>query len=129
MKKVLLDTSVLTDFLRRKDKEKSLLVKIIRSGYTPAISLITHTELYAGKSIWKSKKARTELENLLSGLEIIIIDEKVSRPAGKLRAKYEINLLDAMVAAEAATSNLSLATLNLKDFNKIREISLLEIFS
>lgn len=129
MKKVLLDTSVLIDFLRRKDKEKSLLVKIIRSGYSPAISLITHTELYAGKSIWKSKKARTELENLLSGLEIIIIHEKVSRLAGKLRAKYEINLLDAMVAAEAATSNLSLATLNLKDFNKIREISLLEIFS
>ena len=124
MKKILLDTSVLIDFLRRKDKEKSLLVKLIREDYSLAICLITHTELYAGKSVWQKKKARGELEKLLAGLEIIMPDQKVSCLAGELRAKYEVNLLDTLIAAEAIVSCLPLATLNLKDFAKIKKVKI-----
>lgn len=127
MKKILLDTSVLIDFLRRKDKGKSLLVKIINLGYSPSISLITHTELFAGKNVWQKKKAKEELKGLLSGVEVIILNQKVSQLAGKFRAKYQINLLDAIVAAEAVISHLPLATLNLKDFRKIKELRLFEI--
>lgn len=126
MKRILLDTSVLIDFSRRKNKERSLLVEIIRLGYSPAISLITHTELFAGRSIWQKKKARKELKKLLSGLEIIVTNEEVSQLAGKLRAKYQINLLDAIIAAEAIVSRLPLATLNLRDFKKIKEVKIFE---
>lgn len=125
----MLDTSVLIDFLRRKDKEKNLLVQIIHSGYSPVISLITQTELFAGESVWRSKKARKELENLLSGLEMILINKKVSQSAGKIRVKYQINLLDAIIAAEAIVSNLPLATLNVKDFKKIRKIKIFRVGS
>lgn len=126
MKKVLLNTSVLIDFLRKKDKKKSLLVKILQVGYSPAISLITHTELFAGKS-GQSTKARKELQELLSGLEVIIPNRQVSQLAGKLRAKHQINLLDAIIAAEAIVSRLPLATLNLKDFKKIKEVKILDL--
>lgn len=96
MKKILLDTSV----------------------------LITHTELYAGESVWQKKEAKRELEKLLSGLEIIIPNLEVSKLAGKIRAKYQVNLLDALIAAEAVTSRLPLSTLNLKDFGKIKGVKL-----
>lgn len=127
MKKLLLDTSVLIDFLRRKDKEKSLLVKIVDWGYSPSLSLITHTELHAGESVWQKKKAKRELEELLSGLEVIVLNKEVSRLAGKLKAKYQIGLMDAIIAAEAIASRLPLATLNLKDFKKIKEVKIFEL--
>lgn len=127
MKKILLDTSVLIDFLRRKNKEESVLVKTLRSGHIPAISLITHTELYARKSIWRKEEAQRELEKLLAGLEIIIPNLGVSKLAGKIRARYQVSLLDALIAAEAVTSRLPLATLNLKDFKKIKEVKVFEI--
>lgn len=124
MKKILLDTSVLIDFLRKKEKQKSVLVKLLRSEHTLAVSLITHTELYAGGSVWQKKEAKRELEKLLSGLEIIIPNLEVSKLAGKIRAKHQVNLLDALIAAEAITSYLPLSTLNLKDFGKIKGVKL-----
>lgn len=127
MKKLLLDTSVLVDFLRKKDKEGTLLVKILRAGYEPTISLITQTELYAGKSVWWKRKARKELEDLLAGLEIIALDEEVSRLAGQIRAKYRLGIVDAIIAAEAITSRLPLVTLNIKDFEKVKGLKILEI--
>lgn len=127
MKKLLLDTSVLIDFLRRKNKEETLLVKIFRAGYMPAISLITHTELYAGKSVWRKVKAKRELENLLAGLEIITFNEEVSRLAGQIRAKHRLGIVDAIIAAEAITSHLSLVSLNTKDFKRVKGLELLEI--
>jgi len=125
MKKLLLDTSVLVDFLRRKKKEETLLAKVFRAGYIPAISLITHTELYAGKSVWSKAKAKRELENLLAGLDIIILNEEVSRLAGKIRAKYRLGIIDAIIAAEAIISQLPLVTLNLKDFEKVKGVKIL----
>lgn len=127
MKKVLLDTSVLIDFLRRKDKEKTLLMGIVHSGYTAFISLITHTELFAGRSVWQKEKARKELKELLSGLEVIIVNRKVSRLAGMFCAKYQLDLIDAIIAAEAVISRLPLATLNWKDFKKIKEVKIFEL--
>lgn len=124
MKKVLLDTSVLIDFLRRKDKEKSFLAEILRLDYSPVISIVTHTELFAGKRVWQKKRARDELEELLSGLKIVILNQEVSRLAGRMRAKYQIKLLEAIIAAEAIISHLPLATLNLKDFKKVKEVKI-----
>lgn len=124
MKQVLIDTSVLIDFLRRKNKETSFLVKILKQNHSPAISIITYAEVFAGKSAWQKKQARKELDELLKGMETFCLNREVAQLAGKLRAKYKINLLDAFIAAEAIISNLPLATLNIKDFNKIKKIKL-----
>ncbi|KKR48084.1 MAG: PIN domain protein [Candidatus Curtissbacteria bacterium GW2011_GWA1_40_16] len=109
MKKVLLDTSVIIDFLRRKDKEKSLFAHLLQEGNQTAVSIITHCELYAGKSVWEEKDAKEELE------------------AGQIRAKSDLNLLDAIIAATAKIYNLELATLNLKDFKKVEELHLFKL--
>lgn len=127
MKKILVDTSVLIDFLRREDKERTLFFKLTGLDCSLAISLVTHTELFSGKSVWQKKKAKKELEDLLSGLDVIFPNKKVSRLAGKFKAKYRVGLLDALIAAESIVSYLPLATLNVKDFKKIKEIKIFKV--
>ncbi len=45
--------------------------------------------------------------------------------AGKIRREVEISLIDAIIAASALELNLSLATLNKKDFKKIKGLALI----
>lgn len=126
MRKVLLDTSVVIDFLRVKDKHQTILHSLAYKGVEIYISIITQAELYSGKRIWKFKSALGEIEVLLSGLYTLPFDQELARNAGKLRAKHDINLLDAIIAATAISAKLPLSTLNIKDFQKIKELKILE---
>ncbi|MBL7150684.1 PIN domain-containing protein [Candidatus Microgenomates bacterium] len=125
MKKVLIDTSVLIEFLRVK-KKKTLYERILTGKWRPVVSFITPAELWAGKSVWQDKNKTELLENLLSGIEIIFPSPVTLKLTGKLRAQYQISLLDAFIAAAAIEQKLSLATFNLKDFKKIKEVKVLE---
>lgn len=124
MKKILLDTSVIIDFLRRKDKDKTLLFIFAQQDYQLYVSIITHTELYAGKSVWENKKAKEELEVLFSGMKILALEPNISQKAGEIKAKYNLNLLDAIVASTAIIHKLELSTLNIKDFDQVKELNL-----
>ena len=125
MAKVLLDTSVVIDFLRRKDKEKSALFLLAEDENQLFASIITHTELYAGKSVWENQEALKEIELLFSGINLLLLDELTSKEAGRIRANYQTNLLDAIIAATALRHSLSLATLNVKDFEMIKKLQIL----
>lgn len=123
MRKLLLDTSIIIDFLRRKDKEESFLYKLLEEDLY--ISIITHTELSAGKSVWEKKIARKELEELFSGIEILPLNKEISSLAGQIKAfDQKLSLLDGVIAATAIYFNLDLVTLNIKDFADIPEIKL-----
>lgn len=124
MKKVLVDTSVVIDFLRRKDKENSLFFTLVQHKYQLFLSIVTHTELYAGKSVWVKRKAQEELQTLFSGSELLPLREEVSKKAGEIKARYNSSLLDAIIAATAFVHRLPLVTLNEKDFDKIADITL-----
>lgn len=82
MTKLLLDTSVIIDFLRRKNKSETLLYKL--SAEDLYISIVTHTELYSGKSVWQRVKFKRELEQLLSGVAIIPLVIGISKKAGEI---------------------------------------------
>ena len=125
MKKVLLDTSVIIDFVRRKNKENTLLFSLSKKGYKLHISILTHTELYSGKSVWRSIEAEQDLEKLFYGMHILPLETEISRKAGEIRAKNNTTIIDAIIAATAINHGLSLATLNLKDFEDIEELRLL----
>lgn len=124
MRKILIDTSVVIDFLRRKDREKTLLYTLVQDKYQLYVSIITHTELYAGKSVWEKKEAREDLQTLFSGITILPLQEEISKKAGGIKAHYNSNLLDAIIAASALTHKLHVVTLNVKDFKKIKGLKL-----
>ena len=125
MKKLLVDTSVIIDFLRSLDKEKTLYYQLSQNELY--ISLLTHTELFGGRSVWESKKARNALVDIFTGVTIISLTEEISEMAGKIKAyNHDRSLLDCIIAATSLCNNLELATLNVKDFEHIKK---LELFS
>ncbi len=124
MKKILLDTSILIDFIRRDNKENTLLVRFIKEGYSLYVSILTHTEVYAGRSVWESTVVRQEAEKLFSGMEIIPLEKEISTKAGEIKAFCRTTLTDAVIAATALVHDVALATLNVKDFEKIKGIRL-----
>lgn len=124
MTEVVVDTSVLIDFLRSDKKPESFFFQLVESELKLYISIITHSELFSGKSVWESRKAKKELNILLSGLEVIPLGENQSRLAGQIRAEASIDLIDAIIAATALVQDAYLATLNLKDFDKVDSLQL-----
>lgn len=123
MKKLLLDTSVIIDFLRRKDRKETLLYKL--SAEDLFISIVTHTELYSGKSIWEKQEAQRELEALFSGVTILPLLPEVSKAAGEIKSQnHDASLLDCIIAATAVTQDIELVTLNIKDFEIISGLKL-----
>ena len=86
MAKILLDTSIIIDHIRQADKSKTAQFKLEKSQHKLFISIITHTESYSGKSVWEQEEAREFLIKLLSGLQILLYNEEISRKDGKLRA-------------------------------------------
>lgn len=124
MKQIVVDTSVIIDFIRSQDKAATLFFKLT-GDYQLCISIVTQAELYGGKSVWESNKSKIELEKILSGLNIITLENDITKESGRLKAMYGINILDSIIAATAIIYDTELATLNIKDFEKIKGINLL----
>jgi len=78
--KLLIDTSIIIDFLRKKNKENTLFWKIINE-YECYISTITEFELFCG-AITDEKKR--ELEKIINLLQIINFDENASLKSAEI---------------------------------------------
>lgn len=129
MKKVLVDTNIIIDYLRRKDKTKSLFFQIFsQKEYKALISLITITELWAGKSMVK-KKVLGFVNKLVQKCELIPPSVKTAKIAGKMlrQSNYQISFQDARIAALAFENKLPILTLNKKDFSKIKGINFFKL--
>lgn len=124
MKKVLVDTSVIIDFLRRRDKTKSAFYQVFSSGeHQPVIALVTISELWAGRSI-ENKKTAKLVKKIVDGCEILFPDLNIGQKTGEIlrQANYEVAFQDAQIAASARKTKLLLLTLNKKDFQKIKGV-------
>ena len=122
MKKLVVDTSVIIDFLRSNNKEDSLLYKLAEEDLY--ISIVTHTELYAGKSVWENSEARESLEKVLSGMSFVALDKRISERAGYIKSYSNISLIDALIASTALIGSMELMTLNIKDFEKVKGLKI-----
>ena len=128
MQKILVDTSIIIDFLRRKDKVNSLFYQVFTKKNLAVISLTTITELWAGKSLTK-RNVLAKIENIVSRCEILIPNIAIAKQAGRIlrETNYEISFQDAQVAAQAIDNSLPLLTLNEKDFRTIKGIKLFKL--
>ena len=123
MNGVLIDTSIIIDHLRiyQKDK-KTLFINLLEKYEEIYFCAISIAEIFSGKSAAKNEEKIRQLFNLG---EIINLTPKLMEKAGKIRRETEISLIDAIIAASALELNLSLATLNKKDFKKIKGLTLI----
>lgn len=122
---VCLDTSILIDYFRKKNKRKSFFFKLVKD-YSFAISVITQFEILSGSN----ENQQEFWEQIFSRFWIIPLDqkevEKASEIIKKLRSQNKIlELPDIFIGATALTHGLELATLNKAHFEKIENLLLI----
>lgn len=115
--RLLLDTSVLIDVLRARNRRRELLAGLARAHHTLATTILNVAELYSGMR--PGEEARTEA--FLSGLHCFDLTATAARLAGKLKFQFAqkgrtLALADTIVAAIAIENRCHLLTDNRKDF-------------
>ncbi len=123
---ILLDTSVLVEHFRKKDKTSTFFYHLAERHDEFAISTITHYEIFCGSN--DSQDAFWEV--LFNNLTILPFDVSCSMAATKiyktLKAKgLLIDLADLAIAATAIAHGVSLCTLNEKHFKRVEDLSLI----
>ena len=115
--KLLLDTTVLIDVVRKKKLRREFLAETVRAGHKLATTALNIGELYSGLRPNEESAARTLLENI----ESFDVTSNVARSAGNLRNAWAkkgrtLTLADMIVAAIAIERGCPIATDNRKDF-------------
>ncbi len=124
--KILIDTDIMIDFLRKKKKDKTILEKITEDKNTyPLISAATIQELFAGQSNKKTKE-KQQIKQILNIFRIINIDPEVAEMAGEIMRDNQrvVQFADAQIAATAILEKAYLLTRNKKDFQNIKGLQI-----
>ncbi|MBA4417992.1 MAG: hypothetical protein C0392_08800 [Syntrophus sp. (in: bacteria)] len=114
MNTILIDTDVLINFLRGKEKARDFLRSIVNESVI-CCSTITVAELYAGMRLHEAEKTAA----LLDGLQIIDCNRQIAEKAGSYKTSIKnqkLDLCDCIIAATAFISNAVLATGNDKHY-------------
>ena len=124
---ILLDTSVLIEMFRVKDKTTTFFYRLSIDNNDFAISILTHYEIYRGSNHVQN----TFWTFFLKNIKVLPFDLTVSNEAigiyKLLKTQNQmIDLADLLIAATAIAHNLDLATLNLKHFSKIPNLHLMK---
>lgn len=124
---VLVDTSILIDYYRKTDKNNSNWIALVRQGYSFAISVVTKYEIYSGATA----NQLTFWDSVLRAITVIPLDEATVDMAVTInialkRKRKQIDLADLFIAATAVTNHFPLATLNLKHFERVDKLKIVE---
>ena len=122
-KKYLLDTNVILDFMGKKLSAKSqfFLSEIIDNEIN--ISVINKIELLGFHFVEQT------IIDFVSFAKVYPIDDETIEKTIDLRKKYKIKLPDAIIAATAIINDFALITHNVKDFQKITEMQLINSYT
>jgi predicted nucleic acid-binding protein len=124
----LLDTSILIDYFRKKDKSKTAFVRLADDYTQFFMSAITEYEIRSGinpdqESFW---------EQILGQIEVIPFDSKTVSVATAInrdlkKKSKQIAIPDLFIAATAVAAKVPLATLNRKHFDRIDDLTLADL--
>jgi len=128
-RRVLVDTTILIDFLRKQKKEKSRLWKLREEYQNLKISSISVFELFAGATDDQKIK---DVRKLLKWFDILEFDEEIAEESGEIFKKMKkenklIEYRDLFIGTTAVFYDLTIATLNVKHFEHIPNLKILKI--
>lgn len=126
--RILIDTSLIIDFFRKKNKAKAPLTHLFRQNYDLYISTLTIYELLCGA---KSPQLQKDTEELLNLFQALDFGPKEAEKAALLykqlkRQNQLIETIDLLISATALTYSLEIATLNKEHFLRIKDVNLFE---
>jgi tRNA(fMet)-specific endonuclease VapC len=124
---ILLDTSVLIELFRIKNKHKSFFYSLTERENTFSVSSVTQYEILIGSNNLQDKYWNDFFANVI----VLPFDSDCSKAAAaiykELKMKNKIiELSDLVVAATALPNQLPLATLNVRHFERVKEIQLIK---
>lgn len=124
---ILLDSSILIEIFRKKDKEKTLFFKLAKTHTDFCISSITYYEIGIGNRETHYKYWDT----LTKQLTILPFDTACSDTAidiykELLKNNKMIDLADILIASTALTHKIPIATLNSKHFERINNLEIIQ---
>lgn len=122
---VVFDTTILVDESRNYRPAVQAIEKVAKKEITGYISRITEGELLSGKDCERETVMKRTLD-VLQLFSTIEIDKQVIQTAAEFRRKYDVLLLDCIIAATAFHQKCKLWTKNKKDFERIKEIEVEE---
>ena len=122
--RVILDTSVCIEILKEKQGSTGLFGSL--DLVTPHISAVTVFEL-----MFRTYNAK-QAEDFIVDAEVINFDGKSARKASEIALELKhkgtpIEAADLFIAATALANNCTLATLNVKDFSRIKGLKLVRL--
>lgn len=124
---ILLDSSILIELFRKKDKNKTAFYNLAQEYSELCISAITYYEIGIG-----NRKSHYEYwEKLTENLTVIPFDKACSISAidiylDLIKANNIIDLADLLIGATALTHNIPIATLNVKHFERIINLEIIK---
>jgi predicted nucleic acid-binding protein len=123
-KGILVDTTLLIDFFRKKNKKKSPLFKL-QKNHEIYVSTVSEFEFLSGVKEENVSSLKTFFENI----NILPFDSKASIFASSiyktLKAKNQlIEFRDIFIGATALTNQLPIATLNIEHFKRIDDLEI-----
>lgn len=120
-----LDTNAIIYFLKD-DPPAVALVRAALSDDLPLyVSAVTEAELFGFPSL--TNQEAVQIDNLLRTLAVIPLDSRLARAGGQIRRTYKLGIADSIIAATALFTGTTLATRNVRDFRKIRHLSVAAI--
>ncbi|MEA3475390.1 MAG: type II toxin-antitoxin system VapC family toxin [Candidatus Cloacimonadota bacterium] len=128
-RKILIDTSIVIEYVRKKNKAKTILYELYKSYDELFISSITVFEIFVGVNIENVNL----INQLFEGFRILPFDLTIAKIASQVYNELKsqnkiIEFRDIFIAATAIGNSLSVVTLNTKDFERIPNLEILKSF-
>ena len=119
-----LDTNSILYYLRNQKNLNKHFVFIVQGSSPISLSVIAKIELFSYPEL-QDDEAK-EIQGFIKDFRIDELDNVIVDQTIKIRKKYKLKLPDAIIAATALVNNSTLITHNKKDFQKIKNLKIID---
>lgn len=126
-RRYLLDTNIVSELVRQ--PQGTIAAHVERVGETSiCTSVVVAGELRFGARKSGSKRLRTQLETILSAMEVLALEPPADQHYAELRSSLErrgepIGPNDMLIAAHARALDLTLVTANTSEFKRVEGLA------
>jgi tRNA(fMet)-specific endonuclease VapC len=129
LRKALIDTDILSMFLRGKEEVKSKFEEYLQYHPTISISILSYYEILSGLKHKDANKQLGSFLKLCEGVSIISITKESCQKSADIYANLKksgeiIDDVDILIAGICLENSLALVTNNTKHFQRIKDIEI-----
>ena len=129
---VCLDSDILVGFLRKDENAVAFLEDLEKRGEVLNTTIINVCELFEGANLFHQKEeAEKSVEQLVNRINVLYLSKQSAQLFGKITSELnkkgtKLEDFDVLIAAIALENNEAFVTRNLKHFNRIEKLKVIE---